>query len=153
MVQHVLTVCTGNICRSPVAEAALRQACPGLTVGSAGLKALSGRGIDPDSATAAKAMGILLHDHTARQFDDELGRQVDLILVMQAHHRLDIGRRWPHLLGKTFLLGHYEQGKEISDPYRRGFAIHLHMAELVQESVGHWARQIAPHALEGGGER
>jgi protein-tyrosine-phosphatase len=42
-VQHVLTICTGNICRSPVAEAALRDAC---------------HGIDPDSAAAAQAMVI-----------------------------------------------------------------------------------------------
>jgi protein-tyrosine phosphatase len=141
-VQHVLTICTGNICRSPVAEAALRALCPGVSVASAGLQALSGRGIDPDSAAAARAMGIALSEHRARQFDAEMGKSADLILVMEAHHRAEIARRWPQFLGKTFLLGHFEKGKEIPDPYRRGAALHLRMAELVQDSAQHWASQI-----------
>jgi len=143
MVRHVLTVCTGNICRSPVAEAALRQAAPDLVVGSAGLQALVGHKIDDDSAQAARAIGIRLHDHRARQFDAEIGHLADLILVMEPHHRNEIAQRWPHLLGKTFLLGHFEQGKSIPDPYRRGSAMHMHMAELVRDSIGHWAARIA----------
>jgi protein-tyrosine phosphatase len=146
MAEHVLMVCTGNICRSPVAEAALRQACPGVRVSSAGLHALVGRGIDPDSAAAAQAMGIALHDHRARQFDAAIGQGADVILVMEPHHRTEIGQRWPHLLGKTFLLGHFEAAKEIPDPYRRGSALHLHMAELVRDSVGHWAAQLSARA-------
>jgi protein-tyrosine phosphatase len=142
MSQTVLTLCTGNVCRSPVAEAALRQACPGVTVASAGLQAMTGQGIDSDSAAAARAMGIFVPDHRARQFDAEMGKAADLILVMETHHRHEIARRWPQLLGKTFLLGYFEQGKEIPDPYRRGAALHLHMAELVQDSVRHWAPQI-----------
>jgi protein-tyrosine phosphatase len=145
-VQNVLTICTGNICRSPVAEAALRDACPGLNVASAGLQALAGHGIDPDSAAAVQAIGISLSDHCARQFDAEMGKAADLILVMEAHHRAEIARRWPHLLGKTFLLGHFEQGKEIPDPYGRGAALHLRMAELVKDSVQHWAAQIMAKA-------
>jgi protein-tyrosine phosphatase len=142
MVHNVLTLCTGNICRSPIAAAALRQACPGVSVASAGLHALSGQGIDPESAAAAQAMGIVLADHRARQFDAEMGRAADLILVMEAHHRAEIARRWPHFVAKTFLLGHFEQGKEIPDPYRRGAALHLRMAELVMDSVQQWALRI-----------
>lgn len=121
----------------------MRQACPGLEVASAGLQALVGHGIDADSAAAARAMGIVLHDHSARQFDAEIGRCADLILVMEPHHRTEIARRWPHLLGKTFLLGHFAQGKAIPDPYRRGLAMHMRMAELVFDSTRLWADQIA----------
>lgn len=140
--KNLLTVCTGNICRSPVAEAALRQACPGRTVSSAGLHALVGRGIDADSAAAATRFGVPLHDHRARQFDEALGRAADLILVMEAHHRNEIIGRWPHFTGKTFLLGQFENGKEIPDPYKRGMALHLRAVEMILESTGHWARQL-----------
>lgn len=143
MRRAILTVCTGNICRSPVAEAALRQRCPDLAIGSAGLHALAGRDIDPDSAHAARAFEIALAPHTARQFDEGMGREADMIIVMEAHHREEIMRRWPHLLAKTFLLGQFERGKEIPDPYKRGYAQHLRMAELVLESVEHWAVQLA----------
>lgn len=149
MVRSVLTVCTGNICRSPVAEAALRQACPGLQVASAGLQAMVGRGIDRDSALAAGQFGIALHDHAARQFDAALARDADLILVMEGHHRAEIARRWPQFLGKTFLLGHFAGGKDIPDPYRRGAAMHLHMVELVRDSVTRWRDELAPAGQPG----
>jgi len=142
MTYRLLTVCTGNICRSPVAEAALREFYPKGQVSSAGLHALVGRDIDPDSASAAGHFGISLQTHRARQFTQDLARDVDMILVMESSHRNEIMSRWPHLLGKTFLLGHFEEGKEIPDPYKRGQAMHLHMAELVVQSTRIWADQL-----------
>lgn len=145
--QNILTVCTGNICRSPVAQAMLQTELVARmpdppTVTSAGLHALVGHSIDADSAAAARALGIELHAHRARQFNAQIGREADLILVMEAHHRSEIANRWSHLTGKTFLLGHFEQGEEIPDPYRRGQAMHLHMAELVRKHVKSWADQL-----------
>jgi protein-tyrosine phosphatase len=142
MTQRLLVVCTGNICRSPIAAAALRQRIPDACVTSAGLHALVGREIDPDSASAALAQEIKLDAHAAQQFTDELGRKADYILVMETHHRHEIIQRWPHLSGKTFLLGYFESGKEIPDPYRRGLAMHQHMVSLVLESVNHWVAQL-----------
>lgn len=142
MTQRLLTVCTGNICRSPVAEAALRQLYPRGDLRSAGLHALVGRDIDPDSAAAARAHAIALRPHEARQFTESMGREADMILVMDRGHRGEIMRRWPHLTGKTFLLGHFEQGKEIPDPYRREAEVHRQMAALVLESVRCWVDQL-----------
>src|SRR6056297_3104463 len=142
MTNSILTVCTGNICRSPVAEAALRMHLPELDIASAGLAALVGRDIDADSATAARDQGIALLPHSARQFNADIGRVADIILVMETHHRQEIAARWPQFLGKTFLLGHFENDKQIADPYRRGKMLHLHMAEQVLESARHWAKNI-----------
>ncbi len=145
--RHILTICTGNICRSPVAEAALRDA---LTHGpeqppeisSAGLHALVGQGIDPESARAASARGIPLHDHAARQFNSELGRMSDLILVMETHHRQEIAARWPHLLGKTFLLGHFDSARQVPDPYRQGPGMHVQAVDIIVTCSANWAEQI-----------
>ena len=102
MVSSILCVCTGNICRSPVAEAALRAALPDIAVTSAGLHALVGRDIDVESATAASEQGISLSPHAARQFNAELGEQAELILVMDQDHRDEIIRRWP----QQYMWGH-----------------------------------------------
>lgn len=80
--------------------------------------------------------------HIAQQFSHELGQAADLILVMEDEHRWEIGRRWSYLLGKTFLLGHFENNKQISDPYRMGRMLHVHMAEQVLISAEHWANEI-----------
>jgi protein-tyrosine phosphatase len=142
VIGSVLTVCTGNICRSPVAAGALMTLLPDLDVSSAGLQAVEGHGIDPDSRAAAEMFGIAPATHVARQFTGEIGRKADLILVMDERHRRDIGARWPQFLGKTFLLGQYEDRKEIADPYRRGRMVHVHMAEQVLISSRLWAEQI-----------
>ena len=142
MVKRILTVCTGNICRSPVAEAALRAALPGKELSSAGLHAMVGRDIDADSAEAARTLGIPLLPHAARQFDDAIGRNADLILVMETHHRQEIAARFPHLLGKTFLLGHFEKGGEVPDPYRQGMGMHLRAAELILAFSAPWVKQL-----------
>lgn len=142
MVSQVLTVCTANICRSPVAEAVLRAGLPGLTVRSAGLYALVGRGIDPEIADTARAQGIALHDHAARQFDDTIGREADVIIVMETHHRQDIGQRWPQFLGKTFLLGHFDNARQIPDPYKQTAGMQHHSVELIAQCSRTWIHQL-----------
>lgn len=143
MVSSILCVCTGNICRSPVAEAALRAALPDVEVTSAGLHALVGRDIDADSATAACEQDIPLIPHSARQFNKELGERAELILVMDQDHRDEITRRWPQFSGKTMLLGHFEKGKSIPDPYRMGIGMHQRAVEMIRESVPLWVQQLA----------
>lgn len=143
MVASILCVCTGNICRSPVAEAALRAALPDVAVTSAGLHALVGHDIDADSAAAARDQGIPLAPHAARQFTTELGERAELILVMDQGHRDEIARRWPQFSGKTLLLGHFEKGKSIPDPYRMGMGMHQRAVEMIRESVPLWVQQLA----------
>lgn len=142
MTENILTVCTGNICRSPVAEAALRMHLPGFNVSSAGLSALVGRDIDHDSASAAVRQGITVQPHSARQFNGSIGRDADVILVMENHHRQELAARWPHFLGKTFLLGHFEGGQEVPDPYRQALGMHQHAVEIIARCSASWAKQL-----------
>lgn len=121
---------------------ALAQACPDLDISSAGLHALVGHGMDPESRDAAEALGIAVTAHSARQFDAALGSAADVILVMEKHHRNEIASRFPQLTAKTFLLGHFENAKEIPDPYKMGQAHHQRAAELIAESAGRWAAQF-----------
>ena len=73
---------------------------------------------------------------------DGIGRAADIILVMETHHRRDIGARWPHLLGKTFLLGHFDAGQEVPDPYRQGQGMHAHAVEIIMKCSASWMQQL-----------
>ena len=142
MIGSIVTICTGNICRSPVAAAALKSFVPNLAIRSAGLHAVVGRGVDPDSKAAAESLGIPIQGHVAQQFTRQIGQDADLLLVMEQAQRQEIARLWPQFLGKTFLLGHFEGGKQIADPYRQGAMMHMRMAENVLESAQHWSCQL-----------
>jgi protein-tyrosine phosphatase len=88
----VLFVCTGNICRSPTAEAFARRELGnfaddgGLRFGSAGSHALNGNPATEEAVAAAAARGGDLTRHRARELDRRLVREADLILVMAAEH-------------------------------------------------------------------
>jgi protein-tyrosine phosphatase len=115
---------------------------PEFEIASAGLGALVGREIDPDSAAAAERQGISLHPHSARQFDDGIGRAADVILVMETHHRQEVAARWPQFLGKTFLLGHFVGAQEVPDPYRQAAGMHEHAVEIIAQCSAAWAKQL-----------
>ena len=142
MISRVLVVCTGNICRSPVAEAVLRAALPDRAVSSAGLHAVVDHDIDALSAEAAGMAGIALAPHKARQFTEDMGRDSDLILVMETDQRREIAGRWPQFLGKTFLLGHFENGIDVPDPYRQPIGYHVRAVELISAHCAGWVKQI-----------
>jgi protein-tyrosine phosphatase len=136
------TVSLTDAGRKAFAAMALAQACPDLDISSAGLHALVGHAMDPESRDAAALIGVTVTDHSARQFDASLGSAADVILVMEKHHRNEIASRFPQLTAKTFLLGHFENAKEIPDPYKMGPAHHHRAAELIAESARLWAAQF-----------
>lgn len=119
MFNRILVVCAGNICRSPVAEAMLRQALPGRQLSSAGLGALVGHGVEPTARALAEADGLDVANHQARQLTAEMLGDADLVLVMSPGQRRAVGELAPQALGKTMLLGKWLPDEpEIPDPYR-----------------------------------
>ncbi|WP_458527200.1 low molecular weight protein-tyrosine-phosphatase [Onishia taeanensis] len=144
MFDRILVVCIGNICRSPVAEAMLKQRCPGKTIASAGLGALVGQGVEPTARRLAEADGLDVQDHSARQLDQEMLQQADLVLVMSDGQRRAVGELSPAALGKTMLLGHWlTQGdKDIPDPYRKSGDVFTYVHQRLTQSVDAWADKL-----------
>ncbi|WNK20108.1 low molecular weight phosphotyrosine protein phosphatase [Halomonas piscis] len=145
MFQHILLVCTGNVCRSPVAAAQLAEALPQRRVESAGLGALTGQGVEPTARTLGEADGLDLASHRARQLDAGMLHAADLVLVMSERQRRAVGELAPEALGKTLLLGRWldnGRGREIPDPYRKSTEAFKHVHELLREATAAWAARL-----------
>ncbi|WP_028265281.1 arsenate reductase/protein-tyrosine-phosphatase family protein [Arthrobacter sp. MA-N2] len=106
---RILTVCTGNICRSPVAErllqAGLNQVLPGgFEVRSAGIRAMVGSPIQPLSADIIRTYGGTPDDFAARQLAQTILREADLVLTMASNHRGEVLQMDASLLKRTFTI-------------------------------------------------
>lgn len=139
MVSSILVVCVGNICRSPLGERVLASLLPDCVVTSAGIGAVVGAEADETATEVARAHGISLDGHVARQFTAEIGSRADLILVMEAGHKREIVRIAPQISGRVMLFDHWIGAKGIPDPYRRSREYH----EIVHSNVIHAAQSWA----------
>ncbi|MFZ1985721.1 MAG: low molecular weight protein-tyrosine-phosphatase [Desulfatitalea sp.] len=88
---EILVVCTGNICRSPMAAGLLRHRLPPalrgrVTVGSAGTNALHGHQAEPHAVQTMARHGIDIRPHRARDLTRDLAQHADLILAMEHTH-------------------------------------------------------------------
>ena len=144
MIRHILVVCVGNICRSPMAEVLLREALqeqPGITVESAGLGAL----VDWPAAKYAEELmaerGLDISAHRARQLTPDLIKQADLVLVMESAHKKAIEADDATARGKVARLGEW-QDRDIDDPYRQPRAAFEAALVAIETGVASWAKRL-----------
>ncbi|SFK49573.1 protein-tyrosine phosphatase [Rhodanobacter glycinis] len=138
--KRILTVCVGNICRSPTAEYLFRQqlAHRGIEVGSAGISAMRDYPMD---ATALQVMGERGVDgsvHRARQVTPGMLRESDLILGMEKSHLTTLAQLAPEASGKMFLLDKWGEARDIPDPYRQQRPAFEHVYALIDQGVRGW---------------
>jgi protein-tyrosine phosphatase len=105
---HVHFVCTGNICRSPMAEALLRARSDergfSLRISSSGTWAVDGEPATEGAIAAMESRGIDLSFHRSKPFEPNRGREADLIIAMTSVHLREIDAALPGSPVKTRLL-------------------------------------------------
>jgi protein-tyrosine-phosphatase len=121
---HLLFVCTGNTCRSPMAEGIARakiaeRGIEDLVVSSAGTSAWDGAPASDGAVLVSMEHGMDLTAHRSRVLTREIVEQADLLLVMGPHH---LERAVAlHDRGKAHLLRHYASrgasATPVADPF------------------------------------
>jgi len=146
IMKNILIVCTGNICRSPMAEGLLRHAFEkypeyATKVRSAGTDALIGHPADDCALSLMSNRHIDISDHRGEQLDSNLVRWANLILVMEPHHKRVIEARYPSARGKVFRLGEWDN-TDIPDPYRHGIEAFRHALEIIEKGISSWLAKL-----------
>jgi len=154
----VLLACTGNTCRSPMAQLMLQKSIAdrlncspkdlpsrGVLVLSAGVAAAAGY---PASAEAIRVMArrsLDLSQHESRPLTGVLVRFADLILTMTQSHRAAIVSKWPEAAAKTFLIGHDQA--DIVDPIGGAEEVYETCAQHLEAQLPDWADRLDLQAL------
>lgn len=134
---HILIVCTANICRSPVAEALLRDRLQqrgqgDWVVGSAGTWAHWARGASEYSVEVLRQDGYDITGHRARMIDETLLDEADLVLCMERGHVEALQVEFPRYATKIKLLSEMAgQQTSVHDPYGEPIAMYRQMVDEV----------------------
>jgi protein-tyrosine phosphatase len=141
MIDRILVVCEGNICRSPMAAALLAKALPNVGVISAGTHAPVDRGADPAAIELMKQRSLDIGEHVTTPLTAAHLREAQLVLTMTRAQRERIEALYPFARGKVYRLAEHDH-LDIVDPYRHGsFLFELALAQI-EQGVSHWLHTV-----------
>jgi protein-tyrosine phosphatase len=149
----VIFVCTGNTCRSPMAELLMRSRLAqclkckldelddrGVVVISAGIAAAPGCPPTSEASQVMRERGLDLSRHEAQPLTDQLVRHADVIITMTHSHLLSIIERWPHAADRTYML--LPDRSDVADPIGQTVGAYRECAEQIASGVDYHAQQL-----------
>ena len=154
--QIIVFVCTGNTCRSPMAEMICRKLlaerlnCPldqleehGIIVLSAGISAMMGSRASPEGVQVLKDQyGLDLSNHVSQPLSEQMIRQADHLLVMTRGHRHVILTEYPDAADRTRLLCRDES--DVSDPIGGPLEFYQRCAQQIETALREWISEFVP---------
>ena len=143
-IQSVLCVCTGNICRSPLAEGLVRRDAPQMQVASAGIGAVVGGKMPEPAAAIAVREGLSLEAHRGQQVTRPMLQSFELVLVMEAGQKDWLCAQYPECRGRVFLTSHWTGGADIVDPYRLSDDVFESAYAEIDKGVAAWLARLQP---------
>jgi protein-tyrosine phosphatase len=128
ILKNVLFVCTGNTCRSPMAEALFRDLVKervDYQVSSAGVAAAPGMPASKHTAALLKERGLDLARFQSRMLDRQILEQATHVFAMSSHHMAAIVDEFPAQADKVYLVSEFSaedalRGRDVSDPFGQG---------------------------------
>src|ERR1700722_12074586 len=139
----ILFLCTGHVCRSPMAEGLFRHAVKGrgdFRVVSAGLGAIDGQPPTHHSVQAMREIGIDIANQRSRVLTADMVRSADYIFGMTHSHVDTVALLYPQMAEKTFLLREFDETlepyeKDISDPIGCPYQIYVDCRDQIEQGV------------------
>ena len=130
--KNILFVCTGNTCRSPMAEGIYNHLSSGAS--SRGLSAEGGIASEKAIVIMEK-MGIDISKHESKQLTLDDVKNADFIFTMTIGHKNVILSACPEAEDKVFTLGEYAGGEDVADPYGGSEAVYEKCARQLYEYI------------------
>lgn len=144
---NILFICTGNTCRSPMAEGILKDIADekglNISVKSAGIFADYGSGASINAISSMKDIGIDIKNHLSQVATKEIIDESDLILTMTSSHKDILVSNYPDKRYKIFSLNEYAFGKDkdIKDP----FGGDKHIYDMARDEIMYAIKKIYNH--------